>query len=1289
MSRQASSRGIFVLFLCLTTQMAAGAESGRPFALDPAMSPSEYVFQRWGIDEGLPQATVVGLAQTPDGYLWVATEVGLARFDGVSFRVFDHLNTPGLDSQLCGLTVSDDGALWIGSFAGAMRMKDGRIRKYSRDDGLPSNTVPMILQRRDGSIWMATGGGIAVLAGGKITRYTSEDGLPHDSVHSLAEDASGVVWAGTARGLARLRGSRFEAVRHPLLPSHPISALAADGNALWIGSKGGGIARYENGAVQRFTTKEGLGGDYVFSLVRSSNGALWIGSGGAPMTRYHNGRFVQFGTAEQTTWAVFEDHNGSLWFSTPNGLGRFKAPKILTRSVEHGLSGAIALTVRQDRTGAVWVGTAGAFLNRFRDGRFEKFGSSEGVPGPVIFSIAERRDGSIWIGTNGGIARFDGNAFRPPPGAERYPKAAALCMYEDADGSLWIGTKGEGAFHVSGERFETFTVRNGLPSNQVYDIRRDRDGVLWFATNDGLGRFEKGEFTSLRMGDGLRSNATPSFEEDQRGNLWVATWGGGITRIRGRQVRSFTSHDGLFDDNVHRVIADGAGNLWLSTNRGIDSVSLDAIDAFERGQIRRLPVRHYAQSDGMRHRECNGGVNPAGWRLEDGSIWIPTMEGVAVVDPRRLRADPPPPAAIVEGVFRDGRPVDLGAPIAFRSGQSRLDFRYTAPDLYAAEGLTFEYMLEGFDPAWIAAGTSRRAEYTNIPHGRYRFRVRVTNREGRRNESGVPIAMEVLPRFHQTRAFYGLVIVGILIVIGGGHRLRTRAFRRRQTELLELVAERTRAENAIRRSEQHFRSLIENASDMILVLDPAGMLVYASPSLKRETGYAPDWITGRALAEFVHPNDTAQFQSLLAAKTGAPAAVAFRMRHADGSFRFIDAVGRRIHEDAAETIVVNCRDVTDRRRLESRLEQADRLSSLGRLAATVAHEFNNVLMGISPFVEILRARSADDPRMAEATGHILRSIGRGKRITDEILRYTRPVEVSLRKVRVASWMEELRREIAGLAGPSIELRLRVEDPSLCAAIDPPQLTQVIANLALNARDAMPSGGTLTVSAEACSAEAAAKASIERPGDFVHLSVSDTGAGIRPDVIDRIFDPLFTTKPSGGTGLGLTIAHQIVMRHGGIISAESVPYGGTSFHIFVPRAAEADAEAIAEVPAPAKFAGKVLVVEDDPAVAAGIDAILKAEGAETTIVHRGADAILSIAQELPDAVVLDLSLPDMDGLVVYGTIAERWPTLPVVFSTGHGDARRLEPLTTNRHVGFLMKPYDGQTLIDELRVRTSA
>ena len=440
------------------------------------------------------------------------------------------------------------------------------------------------------------------------------------------------------------------------------------------------------------------------------------------------------------------------------------------------------------------------------------------------------------------------------------------------------------------------------------------------------------------------------------------------------------------------------------------------------------------------------------------------------------------------------------------------------------------------------------------------------------------------------------------------------------------------------------------------------------------------------LTRYIHPQDRARLaEAFQRARTeDLPMDSEHRLRTPSGIDRVLHVRGHREVDQSgnAVRIVGVVQDVTERRRLESRLLQADRISSLGRLAASVAHEFNNVLMGIQPFVDLLTRRAGADPTVMLAAPRIADAVARGKRITQEILRFTRIGEPSRTIVNVTEWLHAFEPELAQIAGPKVSVTIEAQ-PSLTILADAHQMRQVFVNLVINAHHAMPKGGQFEVRAIADTM----RDRDEHLIDAVHFTVRDTGVGMPQETLRYIFEPLFTTKKIGGTGLGLAVVSQVIQQHEGHIDAESSPDEGTTFHILIPAG-----EAPKNFPPPtpdqrpqprAALAGtRLTLIEDDESVGAGLAAILDLEGIAVDWVRLGMEAIDRIALNLPDAVILDLGLPDIDGVKLYEQIALRWPDLPILFSTGHGE----QPVLTdvlNPHIGYLQKPYELDTLLTAL------
>jgi two-component system, cell cycle sensor histidine kinase and response regulator CckA len=503
------------------------------------------------------------------------------------------------------------------------------------------------------------------------------------------------------------------------------------------------------------------------------------------------------------------------------------------------------------------------------------------------------------------------------------------------------------------------------------------------------------------------------------------------------------------------------------------------------------------------------------------------------------------------------------------------------------------------------------------------------------------------------------------------------------------ITDRVEALDRLWQQEEQYRAIVEAVTESILILELDGRIVAGNPAVYEMYGYEVAQLRGRELAALIDASDRSRVAMLVErAAAGEPFQAEATGLHREGREVHVAMNGRSFFMGGIPHLLVLMSNVSDRKRLQQRLERVDRISSLGRLAATIAHEMNNVMMGIVPFAEIIRRRTENDPTIQNATTHILASAARGKGVTHDILRFTRATgAVELKAVEGTALLSQLKGEMENQMPPQIVLDLKCEDGLLLLG-DASQLQQVLVNLLNNARDAMRSGGRITVCLTTCSPEAFEffAGTNESPENFVHLSVADEGDGIPPYLLSHIFEPLFTTKETGGSGLGLAIVHQIVAAHDGQIHVANNPRGGSTFHLLLRKVEPEDSPSIKEsIPHDVwKRIRSVLLVEDEPSVGEALVALLELEGVRCEWVTSGHAALVSLRDDLPDLLILDVGLPDISGVDLYREVARTHPRLPTIFSTGHGDHRLLDELDPSAPVGFLSKPYGMDLLTSRVR-----
>ena len=762
--------------------------------LDSPRELSQFGHEVWATENGLPQNTVHAIAQTRDGYIWIGTEEGLARFDGVKFTVFDKQNTPEFKSNYIRHLFADrQGALWIATAQGLVRMLNGKFKLFTRDDGLPSETIQAVYEDREGNLWVATANGLGLLKSGGLTTFTTKERLISGSIQALFEDDGGALWIATPYGVGRIKDGKFTnyTVRDGL-GSNSVRAIQQDRSGrLWFGSLGG-LTSFDGNRFTTYTTRDGLPNDRVISLNANRDGGLLIGTAGG-LCRFIDGRFSGFNIGEalstSTILSLLEDREGNLWIGTESGgINLLKDTKFTTYTVTNGLSNDLAKSIHQDREGNIWIGTDGGGLNLLKNGKLSFYSTRDGLSSNVVQALFSDNAGNLWVGTPGGLNRFNQGKFTTYTAADGLANNDVRSIYLDHRGSLWIGTRG-GLTRMSNGVFKTFTEVDGLPNDLITTLHEDTKGNLWIGTFGGLARLTNEEFTIFTIRDGLSSDAVISLHEDSDGTLWIGTNGGGLNRLKDGRFTTYTTSNGLLDDVVYRILEDGRNHLWLSCRKGIFHISKKELDEFAAGSVASIAPVAYSTADGMKTRECSGGGDPAGWRGNDGKLWFPTLKGVAMIDPERIKTNSQAPPVVIEQIRIDEKSFAPSDRLELPAGTTRFDLYYTAPSFVAPEKVRFKYKLEGFDTDWIDSGTRRIAYYTNLRPGTYTFRVIASNNDGVWNETGSAFTLYLKPYFYQTYWFYAVCLL-VLVMLGWLlYRLRVRGM---QAQFNAVLAERTR-----------------------------------------------------------------------------------------------------------------------------------------------------------------------------------------------------------------------------------------------------------------------------------------------------------------------------------------------------------------------------------------------------------------------------------------------------------------------------------------------------------------
>ena len=1112
-------------------------------ALDPSLDISQYAHTAWKVRDGFVKGAIFSIAQTPDGYLWLGTELGLLRFDGVRAVPWQPPAGEQLPSNLnITLLVARDGTLWIGTQKGLASWKDGKLARYPEVAGA---AISSLLEDRSGKVWFGTvepNGRLCEIRSREVKCYVESFGL---GVTAIYEDQKGNLWVASVKGLWRWAPGPPQQYPFPH-GELEVNSIIEDDNGVLLLAANDGLKQFKAGKIESYRLPGVIGQFRPNRFLRSSDGVLWIGSQQG-LLHLHHGRVDVFkgseGLSGDFIGCIFEDGEGDVWVGTQDGLDRFGELVVPTISRKQGLSSSTVWPVQATSDGSIWIGTPGG-LDRWETDRTIVYRSikslrssrtderelsstrrvteiaNSGLAGSLR-ALGVDDNGRLWASTGDGVFHFEDGRFLRVPGV---PGGQIFSIVGDGHGNVWVLNAEAGLFLLNPkgaiQQIPWSQFKQERPQTMLPDPKA---GGIWVGFLEGGIAFLKDaqSRTSYSAANGMGQGFVTSVRFGSDGAVWAATQGG-LSRIKDGQVTTLTSNNGLPCDTVHWSIEDDDHDFWLYMPCGLVRVERAELDAWVRDPDHVVKSTIFNMADGIRTVGNNTGYGPRVTTSQDGRIWFTSRDGVSVINPHHIPINKLPPPVHIEQVTADGKSYWQNLSGDASSSHPRLpplvrdvQIDYTALSFVAPEKIRFRYKLEGLDSDWHEAGNRRQAFYTNLPPRDYRFRVIACNNSGVWNEQGAALDFAIAPAFYQTTWFRVLCVVAFFALLWLAYRARIRRLRRQEKKL---------------------RDVVETIPAIAWTAQPDGWVDFSNHHWEEYTGLSLEKGAGSGWEAAVHPDDVKRHAEEWRASvvSGEPFESEARYRRADGVYRWflVRAVPLR---DAQGKIVKwygTKSDIEDRKNAEQerarmrqavneqtiKTQEAERMRIAGELHDGVLQQITSLTLRLG---KVKRQVPPDSEATATVSGlqQQLIKIGTDIRHLSHELHPALLQEAGL-PVALCAYCEEF--------GKVRDIPVSCETDESVRELSPG------AALCLY-RIAQEALGNAAKHAEATKVEVR----LTRSDGRVHLSVSDDGVGCD------------SSKAGKSGGLGLINMRERVLQLDGTFEFDSEPGRGTSVRVTVP------------------------------------------------------------------------------------------------------------------------------------------
>ena len=761
-------------------------------ALDPAQPTDSYLRKDFTTENGLPSNHVHEMLQTQNGFLWVGTDAGLARFDGGHFTPID-IGSGGTHLAVRTLLATREGDLWVGTDAGLARIPSAAlghfdqalVTMYHVGVGL-SDQILCIRESRDGRLWVGTSGGLYRFDQGNFLSI-----IPHDMVSRIEESLDGHLLIITGHGFVEWDGVRI--IPHPEIAkqlnvsTNSVFDVFEDHKGVtWFCTKSG-VARRVGGHITKIEPY-GLAHGAAWRVYEDTQGTIWI-IGQQGLFRASATGLEPSLSSLDSIWFAYSDREGNLWVSGESeGLVRFKDRAVTMYTTHDGLPNERTRTVLRSHDGTLWVGNNCGGISRFDGKRFQNYSEKNGLSNSCVWAMAADNEQNLWIGTwGGGLYRFRDNHFTQYSMQQGLPSIVVVCIVAAKDGSLWIATSA-GLSHMQNGHFRNYSVADGLSSDLITTVYQDHIGTIWVGTSVGVDRLVGDRFVTVPRDSGASNALIRTLREDPSGDLYAFSEVNGISRLEDNRLVSVNETLAWSS-----MIESGRSDLWFCGRQGVFRVAPGGLRQAEQDSQSPLDYSSFGPDDGLNSKECDVWGQPNMALTSNDTLWVATVKGLARLDQQRIQHTNHKPAIFIQEIDVGRTKVSPRQELVLRPGTSHVEFHFTAVDLVSPEKIRLQYRLDGVDPLWLDADSTRTAIYNSIPVGAHSFHIRACNRDGVWDRSGISFPVTQAPYFYETTWFRAICVASFIALVWALYQLRLRQLAKQfDSRMEERIGERTR-----------------------------------------------------------------------------------------------------------------------------------------------------------------------------------------------------------------------------------------------------------------------------------------------------------------------------------------------------------------------------------------------------------------------------------------------------------------------------------------------------------------